>query len=165
MKARSIISLALALVAATIGAATSIGDSDRDALAARGSAKPFAATQAAAVGREVPAQVPDQYVDISMPRVVGSDPATGQEYAISSGTGGNCLIAVREPGRAGFESCGPNTDRDSTMTVALGGGRIRTIVLQAAAASEPSTMRAAGGGTQVAPGLWVSESAGSLPGG
>jgi hypothetical protein len=126
---------------------------------------PFAAIKAAATGREVAAALlPTEYVDVARPRVVGADPVSGQEYAFSVGTGGNCLIAVRGAGVPGFESCSP-LDRDRTTVVYLGEGRIRTIVLQAEATSEPPSLQAVGGGKKIAPGLWVSESTGALPGG
>lgn len=129
-------------------------------------AQPFAAVKAAAKGREVPAQVPDRYIDLAKPRVIGADPNTGQEYAVSSGTAGHCLIAVRTPTQSGFETCGPDLDRDNTVVVAVGQGRVRTIVLQAQAATEaPTLMKSTTAQqTKVAPGLWVAESTGTLPG-
>lgn len=123
---------------------------------------PFAATEAAANGREVPAQVADRFQDRQKPRVLGAD-KRGQEYALSAGTAGSCLIAVRSASQSGFEACAPSIDRDLTTMVYLGNGRIRTVVLQAHATGQPPARLA--GGERVAPGLWVSESAGELPGG
>jgi hypothetical protein len=143
------------LVVATAAAGT--------AVAARGPSgdgvAPFAATDAAASGREVPAQLDKDYVNVHGARVVGAD-SHGQQYALSRGTGGHCLIAVRGEQRPGFEACGPSLNQDVTAMVYLGAHRIRTVVLQANASSAPIT-----GAEQVALGLWVAESDGELPGG
>lgn len=126
---------------------------------------PFQATARAATGREVPASVPQRYADLRAPRVVGADPSTGQEYAFSSGTQGHCLIAVRSPGVSGFEVCGPDLPRDNNVVVALGGGKVRTVVVQADASTPPPAARSASESKVIAPGVWITESAGELPGG
>lgn len=124
---------------------------------------PFAATEAAATGREVPAQVGSTFQNYHRPRVAGSD-SKGQEYALSSGSEGVCLVAVRGAAATGFEACAPtDKSRDLTVTTYVGNGRIRTVLLQAAASD--SAPAAARGGERVAPGLWVTETAGELPGG
>lgn len=142
----------LGTIAAQSGAAPSTDSSDGP--------PPYAATQAAAKGRQVPAQVAERFTDIREPRVVGAD-ARGQEYALSAGSGGHCLIAVRGAGRPGFEACGPDRDEDMVTTTYMGEGRVRTVVLQARASSRARDS----GMAEVAPGLLVSMTEGELDGG
>jgi hypothetical protein len=150
----------LYLVAATLAVAIT-----GNAIAGSDDAAPpkpaFADTVAAANGREVPSQVEAVFQDRSTPRVVGAD-AKGQEYAVSRGSGGVCLIALRAPNRPGFEVCGAE-QRDITTMTMMGEGRVRTLVLQAhATKGAPAALPQA---SRVAPGLWVAEAAGGLPGG
>lgn len=152
---------ALHLMAATLAVAVA-GDAVAGSGAPAPHEPPFSDTHAAAKGREVPAQVEAQYQDRARPRVVGAD-ARGQEYAISRGSGGICLIGVRAAATSGFEVCGPARERDMTTMTAVADDRLRTVVLQARATKEPPAQ--APTAAQVAPGLWVAETAGALPGG
>lgn len=123
---------------------------------------PFTATDAAAKGHEVAAQISRHFADIHPPRIVGAD-STRQEYALSRGTGGVCLIAVRSGRNAGFEVCTPYRDQDVTTQTLMPGHRVRTVVLQARARSTSGGRATVS--ERVAPGLWVGESSGELPGG
>lgn len=108
MKSLSKTTLYLAAGAVTValgGTAVAAEVSDRP------DRQPYVATAAAANGREVPAQVVEQFQNQRKPRVLGRD-SRGQEYALSRGTGGVCLIAVRDSSRPGFEACAPNLDMD-----------------------------------------------------
>lgn len=114
----------------------------------------------AANGRQVPAGVGERYQNERTPQVVGRD-SRGQEYAVSRGSAGVCLIGIRGPSQPGFEGCSP-FDEDLVGTTYLGNGRVRTVVLQAGSSSTPRQMAS---GDRIAPGLWVSESTGELSGG
>ena len=123
---------------------------------------PFAATDAAATGRVVAAKLDADYTSTHVPRLVGAD-ARGQEYALSRGSAGVCLVGLHNDRTGGFEACS-GAGNDLTVTTALDGGNIRTVTLQAHATSASATSAAGVATELVAPGLWVAWSAGTLPG-